>query len=200
MSYTGTEFKTLIGTQLNRADLTTLIPTFCDLAIKQLEEHCLWFQLASITVSTTAATKYVALPSGFLKVVLNGFRDTSGTPLIKTDWATLDYWQTYSAGTGEPDYYAIADKFYFYSIPDATYALPLQYYKSLGFPADGSSNSWTDDVWDMTMWETLKQAWLYLDNTKNQVKCEQEMTKCLNRYKSRSGKLTGKGSVTYRDF
>jgi hypothetical protein len=189
-----------IATHLNRTDLTTHIGTFCDLAVRELETNCLWFQLTSATVLTVASQGYAALPLGFIKEVKDGFRDTSGTPLVKTDWATLDYWQTYSGGTDEPDYYAIADKIYFYSIPNAVYSLPMQYYRRLGFPSAGFDNSWTDEVWDLTFWTALKHAWIYLRNIEEQGKCEKEIVKCLARYRKHSGKMTGKGSVTYREF
>lgn len=200
MSFTGTQFKALIATHLNRGDLTTLIVTFCSLAVKDLEDSCLWFLLATTTVPTVASTKYAALPAGFIKEVADGFQDTSGTPLMKETWARVDHWQRYSAGTGQPDYYAIADKFYFYPIPDAIYALPIQYYKSLGFPGDSATNAWTDDVWDLTLWATLKQAWIYLQNPNEQAKCEVEIAKRMRKYKSRSGSNTGRGTVRYREF
>jgi hypothetical protein len=200
MSYTGSAFKALIATHLNRSDLTGLIPTFCALAVKELEDSCLWFLLASGTVSTTAATKYVALPTGFIKEVKDGLQNVSGAPLTKETWAEIDHWQRYSAGTGEPSFYAIADKFYFYPIPDATYALPIQYYKSLGFPGDALTNAWTDDVWDLTFWATLKQAWVYLQNPNEQGKCEIQIAKRMIQYKGRSGKNTGRGTVRYREF
>lgn len=200
MAYTGTQFKALIATHLNRVDLTSLIPTFCALAVKELEDSCLWFQLASTTVSTTNAVKYVALPSGFIKEVKDGLQNVSGAPLDKETWAVVDHWQRYSGGTGEPQFYAIADKFYFYPIPNGVYAQPLQYYKSLGFPADGVSNAWTDDVWDATFWATLKQAWIYLQNPTEQLKCDAEIRRRMIQYKSRSGKNTGRGTVRYREF
>src|SRR5574340_1205677 len=195
MSYTGTQFKALIATHLDRSDLTALIPTFCALAVQELEDNCLWFQLAATTVPTVNATDYAAFPTGFIKEVKDGFRDTAGVALIKETWATVDYWQTYSKGTGLPDYYAVADKFYFYPIPNAIYALPIQYYKSLGFPGDALTNAWTNEVWDLTFWATMKQAWNYLDNPQNQAKCEREIAKRLMAYKSRSGHNTGKGRV-----
>lgn len=196
----GDTLRANIATHLNRTDLTSQIATFCTLAVAELEDSCFWFQLASTTVTTAAAVGYVALPTGFIKEVKDGFRDTSGVSLEKKDWATIDQWQRYSAGAGEPAHYAVADKFYLYSIPDAIYALPLQYYKKLGFPSGGFDNAWTTDVWDLTFWCALKHAWIYMDNPTNQSKCEKEMIKCLSKYKSRSGKITGKGRVTYREF
>ena len=200
MSYTGTTFQALIAAHLDRDDLTTKIATFCALAVQELEDNCFWFQLAATTVSTANATDYAAFPTGFIKEVKDGFRDTAGVSLRKETWEQIDYWQTYSKGTGLPDYYAVADKFYFYPIPDAIYAMPLQYYKSIGFPGASATNAWTDTVWDLTFWATMKQAWNYLDNQANQIKCEREISKRLMEYKSRSGKLTGKGTVKYRDF
>jgi hypothetical protein len=193
-------FKAMIATHLDRLDLTSQIVTFCDLAVQELEDYCLWFQLTSTTVPTVASTKYASLPTGFIKEVKEGLQNTSGAPLMKESWAEVDHWQRFNAGSGEPTYYAIADKFYFYPIPNAIYALPLQFYKRMGFPIDGESNDWVDEVWDLTFWAAMKQAWIYLQNPTEQAKAEIEMTRRLVKYKGRSGKNTGRGTVRYREF
>lgn len=199
MSYTAADFKALVATLLNRTDQTTNIATFCALAVQELENTDFWFLQTSSTVSTANATGYAALPTGFLREVKDGLRDTDGRPLYKESFAQIDEWQRTSASTGEPSHYAIADKFYFYPIPDAVYALPLLYYKSLGFPSS-TANAWTDTVWDLTLWETLKQAWLYLKNPQEVAAAEMEKVKRLAQYKHRSGKLTGRGTVRYKEF
>jgi len=200
MSYTGTTFKALVATLLDRTDLTTSIVTWCGQAVKELEEECFWFQLASTTVSTADGVGYASLPTGFLRELKDGFRDTDGDALIKESWSRVDYWQKFDTSEAEPEWYAIADKFYFFHIPDSIYALPLQYYKSLGFPADGVSNAWTDEVWDLTLHTVMEKAWSYLNNTSETAKSVNEKILALNRYRSRSGKLTGRGTVRYRDW
>jgi len=200
---TGAAFKTAILTHVNRSGdtvLTAVIPTLCDLAVKELQKHGFWFQLTSTTVSTAAATKYAALPTGFVREVLNGFRTVGGTALDKRTWAEVDYWQRSSAGTGEPDYFAIADKFYFYPIPDAIYALPLQYYTALAFPGDSASNAWTDDVWDLTFYSVLELVWDYLGNQEEKAKAMAHKGKLLAQARALSGKHVSTGRVTYRDW
>ena len=199
MSYTGTTFKALIAAHLNRDDLSNQIATFCELAVKKLERERFWFQMTSTTVATTAAQTYLSLPSGFIQEIIDGFRDTSGRSLKKETWAQVDYWQRRSAGTGEPDYYAIADKFYFYPIPNATYSLVLQYYKSLGFPTT-LTNAWTDDAWDLTFWATMEEAWNYLGNQEELVKAIMQKNLRLAELRSLSGKHVSKGQVRYRNF
>lgn len=196
----GTDFKTSIATYFNRDDLTSQIATAAALAVKKLERNKFWFQLASTTIACSSGVSYASMPSGFIDVIYEGFKDTNGRSLKKSDWATLDTWITYSGGTGEPNNFAIADKFYFYPIPDSTYALPLQYYKSLGFPGDTSSNAWTDTVYDLTYWATIEEVWRYLRNTQEQMKAEQQKNTVLRQVKSQSGKLTGKGRVEYKEF
>lgn len=199
MSYTASAFQALVATHLNRVDLTSQIATFCAMAVQELEDHCFWFQLTSTTVSTANATDYTALPTGFIREVKDGVRDTAGKPLLKETWEQVDNWQHYSKGTGLPQYYAIADKFFWYPIPNATYAMPLLYYQSLGFPTS-TVNAWTDQVWDLTFFTTMAQAWFYLGNVTEQQKCEAQKAILLARYKSRSGKLTGRGTVRYKEF
>lgn len=200
MSYNGAQFKALVATHLNRSDLTSLIATFCALAVQKLERECLWFQLTSSTLSTTVAVKYVALPTDFVREIKDGVRDTSGYPLVKETWEQIDYWQRRNADTGEPDYYAIADKFYFYPIPNTTYALPIQYHKSLGFPGDSVSNAWTNEAWDLTLWATLEEAWLYLNNQEEMTKAQTQKWQRLAEIRSLSGKHTGTGQIVYRDW
>jgi hypothetical protein len=198
MSYTAAAFQAMVATLLNRADQTSNIATFCALAVQELENTDFWFLLTSGTVSTANAVKYAALPTGFIREVKDGVLNTSGMPLAKETWAEIDNRQR-TGGVGEPASYAIADKFYFYPIPNAVYALPLLYYKSLGFPSS-TANAWTDTVWDLTLWETLRQAWLYLKNPQEVAACEIEVSRRMAKYKSRSGKLTGRGTVRYKEF
>lgn len=196
----GADFKSAIATYFNRSDLTSMIVTCAALAVKKLERERFWFQLTSSTVSTTATTEYVAYPSDFLDLVEDGLKDTSGTALLKTDWATLDHWIRYSAGTGEPDWFALADKIYLYPIPDAIYALPIQYVKTLGFPGDALDNYWTDEVYDLTYWATIEELWKYLRNPNEETKARAQKLLILKDVRSMSGKLTGTGRVEYQDY
>lgn len=196
----GSTFKTMVATHLNRDDMTAIIATCCDLAVKKLERECLWFQMSSTSVATAASTGSAALPSGFIRELKDGFRDTSGVALKKEKWSKIDYWQRYSAGGGEPDHYAIADKFYFYPIPDTIYALPLQYYKSLGFPANDASNAWTDQVYDLTFWQALEEIWRHIGDDAEMLKARAMKTEILRDVGSQSGRLVGVGRVEYKEY
>lgn len=196
----GAEFKSMIATYLNRTDMTSMIATASALAVKKLEREGLHLQYTSTTLTTTNAQSYLSYPSGFLLELFDGLKDSSGSSLLKTDWATLDHWIRHSAGKGEPDWYALADKIYFYPIPDAAYTLTIQYIKALGFPGDSTSNCWTDQYYDATYWATIEEMWKHLRNTDEEVKAKTQKLLVLKDLKSMTGKLVGTGQVQYRDY
>jgi hypothetical protein len=196
----GAALKTMIEGHFNRTDLTSVVASMAAVAVKKLERDGYWFQQASTTVATTPGTSYVSYPSDFVMEMQDGLKDTSGNSLLKTDFTTIDQWIRYSAGSGLPSYYALADKIYLYPIPDATYNLPILYQKSLGFPADTSSNAWSVDAYDVTFWATVEEVWRYLRNTEEEAKARVQKGLLLKDLRHQSGRITGTGQVVYRDF
>lgn len=197
---TGSAFKTMVANHLNRTDLTSIIATMSAVAVKKLEREGFWFQQSSTTVTTTSGTSTVNYPSDFIMELIDGFKDTGGSPLIKSDLATVDAWIRYSASSGLPSWYAMSDKIYLYPIPDAAYALSLLYIKSLGFPGDSSTNAWTDAAYDLTFWATIEETWRYLRNMEEQQKAMAQKLLVLKDIRGQSGRLTGTGQVEYRDY
>ena len=138
------------------------------MAVRELEKECLYFQIAETTVPTVAGQSYVALPTDFVRQIdkeigeclLRGAR----YPMKPMGYPDINYLINTFASPSEPYYFCITDKIKLHPIPNAIYSLSFSYYKSLGFPADGASNAWTDDASDLTFWTALEYAWRYLRN------------------------------------
>lgn len=196
---TGTAFKTMVASVLNRTDMTNIIATMSAVAVKKLEREKFWFQYASTSLAATAAQTSVSYPSDFLFEVADGLNDSAGVPLEKKDLATLTHWQVYSPSTGSKNaYYAMADAIYLY--PNQASTNTMRYIKSLGFPADTSSNAWTDTVYDLTMWATVEEVWRYLRNTEEQSKAQAQKLLILKDIRYQSGQIVGTGRVEYQEF
>jgi hypothetical protein len=93
----------------------------------------------------------------------------------------------------------MAEKIYFYPIPDTAYVLPLKFYKALAFPTT-TANAWTDDVWDLTFWSVLEEVWQYLGNTDEMTKAVMKKTECLGRHRNRQGVNEGVGTIKATRF
>lgn len=196
---TGSAFKTMVASHFNRSDLTNVIATMAAMAVVKLEREKFWFQLASTTIAVTAGSSAISYPSDFVDEVQDGYKDSDGNPLTKEDWAQVDHWQKYSGDTAsKPAYYALGASIHPYPMGADTQT--MQYYKSLGFPADTSSNAWTTTVYDLTFWMTIEQVWHYLRNTEEETKAKANRLIALADARSLSGRLTGIGRVEYQEF
>lgn len=205
--YTGATFKTLVANHLNRTDLTSLIPDFCALAIKELEKKKLWFQLVhQATLPTVANTGYSDLPTDFLFEIEKEIGESMVMPptnytLTKMDYPSIIYYQS-AQGTPEqePYYFAIMDKVYWYPIPNAIYNVKFSYYKHLAFPADGVGNDWTDTVWDMTFWAAIEEAWRYLGNPGEMAAARERKDKKMGEYLNQFGQRQAVGRIRLTSF
>jgi hypothetical protein len=194
-------FKTRIADHLNRTDLTSQIPNFVTLAIKRLEKEKLYFQQEFATVATVASTAYASLPTDFLQDIRDGLIDSNGTPITKANWKTVMADQA-AGNTGEPKYYCVMKgRIYFMSIPDAIYSYRFLYYKSLtALSLDADTNDWLSTAWDATFHATLCEAWKYLNNDGEIQKEYANMQEKLMPLRSISGKITGSGTIAYREY
>lgn len=208
--YTGAQFKTAVATHLNRTDLTSLIPDFCALAVKELEKKKLWFQIVHQTpVSTTINVAYSSLPTDFLFEIEKEIGETLVMPptnysLTKIDYPSIIYFQTAGATNEKPYYFSITDRIDWYPIPDQTYTLTnapqMSYYKHLPFPDDATYNAWTDDVWDLTFWAVIEEASRYLENETMLAKAHERMEKKLAEYQNQYGLRQAVGRVRLTRF
>lgn len=166
MSTLGT-VKANISTLLRRTDLDSEIAIAVARAIQHYERETFIFnETRSTSLTTTANTKTVTLPTDFVRVdklmitVNNAVYAVLPAPGGIGELETLYF---SSSNTGPPSRYAIyATAFYFYPIPDATYTLTLDYVKRLAALGDSDSNAWTTDAEDLiearAMWWVQSQV------------------------------------------
>jgi hypothetical protein len=190
-SYSGSTFKALIATHLNRSDLTTQIVTFCDMAVKTLEREGLWFQITDVVIPTVPTQSYVALPTDFVKQIDKeigeGLIDHLGYSLKPVSYRDMVYLKKTNTTAGDPCYFSVNDVIDLNPTPSAIKNLTFSYYKYYGFPSDLVINVWTSAAWDLTFWAVMEEAWRYLGNT-------DEMTKAGTMKLKRLGELQTDGS------
>lgn len=167
MSTLGT-VKANIATLLRRTDLDSEIAIAVARAIQHYEREVFTFnETRSTSLTTTASTKTVTLPTDFVRAdklmitVNNAVYEVLPTPGGIGELEALYF---SSSNTGAPSRYAIyAGAFYFYPIPDQAYTLTLDYVKRLtALATDNDSNAWTADAEDLiearAMWWVQSQV------------------------------------------
>lgn len=139
---TYSELQTAVANHLHRTDLTSVIPTFI-----QLAEHKIFGALDSrkqdsvVSLTTIASQEYVALPDDFIN-----FR----TVACSETYQTLKYQapeqfarEFLSIDSGTPNNYTIVgDKMYLSPVPDAVYTLRCVYQAKVPTLSDSSTTNW----------------------------------------------------------
>lgn len=108
-----------IADWVNRSDLTTVIPTFIDLAEAKLKRRVFTMnEEASATLATVASQEYIALPADFNRMRSVYLGQDPRIKLRQVDLATLrDQW---SQAVGIPMVYALAQgRIYLAPTPNA---------------------------------------------------------------------------------
>lgn len=165
MAFTSySDLKTTIADYLARSDLTSIIPTFIQLAENRLRRELrIRPMLKVVTTSTTANDSTVELPSDFLEM-----RDlhinASPIHVLKYDTPTVFYRNSYSAITGKPTTYTtLAQEFQLAPIPDSAYTLQLLYYAAPTYLSDtNTSNVFLANCPDLLLYGALAEAAPYL--------------------------------------
>lgn len=133
--------QTAIANELNREDLTSVIPTWISLAeatFNRLVRH------RKMLCRATAAldTQYTALPSDFLEAK-NIQLNTS--PVTSLEFVTLEYADKLrsSYSTGAPKYYTvIGDTIEVVPNPGSEYTIELTYYKKVTALSSTATSNW----------------------------------------------------------
>jgi hypothetical protein len=175
--------KANIATLLRRTDLDAEIAIAVARAIQHYEREVFTFnETRSTSLTTTASTKTVTLPTDFVRAdkllitVNNAVYEVLPAPGGIGELEALYF---SSSNTGPPSLHAIyAGAFYLYPIPDQTYTLTLDYVKRLtAFSSDSDSNSWTTDAEELiearAMW--WLQSQIIHDNDAAQASQMREM-------------------------
>lgn len=136
--------------------ITAAVSTAISQSIAYYESSPWWFLETQDTATTSDGTEYYDAPSSIAstEVTITIQVQNNTYPLIKRTFQTLEDWYVRSTVfTGYPSDYAMwKNQIRLYPIPNGSYTLTYNYYRSLGAPTAGNSNAWTTDA------ETLIQA------------------------------------------
>ena len=133
------ELQTAIADFLNRDDLTSIIPTFIDMAEAQMAREIRHWRQEK-RVETTLDERYENLPTDFIEAIELSTDNNQRLTLISV--ADMQDRKEASSESGTPKYYRFtADQIEFYPAPTAssTATLSMQYYARV--PALSASNT-----------------------------------------------------------
>lgn len=158
------ELQTAIGDFLNRDDLTSVIPSFIDLAESQMQRDIHhWRREARDTVS--ASSQYTTLPNDFfrpIRVILQSkYRALdvmSGNEMADARYRRAD-------STGEPCNFAItAGELELLPTPDDTYTVEIVYETRIEALSDANTSNWVlTYAPDVYLYGALVHSAPYLD-------------------------------------
>jgi hypothetical protein len=160
------DLKTSIASYLARSDLTAQIPDFIKFAETRLRRELRIRQMISLaTITATAGTATVAIPSDFLEA-----RDfiVDGNPVQAMNYVSPALYSrnTRNAASGKPvDYTVLASTFKLAPAPDAAYTMTLTYYAAPAYLSDSNtSNLFLTVCPDLLLYAALVEAEPFLMN------------------------------------
>ena len=163
---TYSDLKTSIANYLARSDLTTQIPDFIKFAENRLRRELRIRQmLSATTITATAGTVTVTIPSDFLEA-----RDfvVNGNPVQPLNYVSPALYSRNSRGdvSGKPlDYTVLSNVFKLAPNPDSAYTLTLTYYAAPAYLSDSNtSNTFLTVCPDLLLYAALVEAEPFLMN------------------------------------
>jgi len=150
---------------LNRSDLTSVIPTFIQLAESQINRDLRhWKMETRATATIDAGDQYSQVPSDWIATIRMSIQGagTSVVDLISRA-AMADKREGAEDMSGRPEFYCHADgQFNFYPTPDADYTAELLYFAKVPDLASNSTNWLIQDAPDVYLYGTLIHSAPYL--------------------------------------
>jgi hypothetical protein len=167
---TYSELVSTVESYLARTDLTSIIPTFIQLAQDRMTRDLRTREMLKV-VTTTATDGTVELPTDFLEMREMHFQ---GNPPITLEYESPDkfFRDQLTTTSGLPYYYTIIGyEFQFAPTPDSSMVLQLLYYaKPTYISSTTSSNLYLANYSDALLYATLAEAEPYLmDDARIQV-------------------------------
>lgn len=185
------ELKTRIRLETNKDDIAasgeaeTALTTALTQAVEYYADEQFWFNRASGSGNTSAATATIALPAG-IRIPLSV--SYLGETLRKEH---LDKFQ-HRTETGQPMVWAENEgAIQLWPIPDATYSLSVFGTASTTLPADGASNIWTSEAVDLiaarTRFLLFRDIWRDMEGVQLAASAEGEALSRLRKETRRRG-------------
>lgn len=136
------ELKTTIADFLNRSDLTSVVPTFIDLAESQINRDVRHWRMEN-RAATTLTSQYLTRPTDWVqtqRIRINGGKDN----LELLSSAAMDERRAYADNiTGVPDGFRhIEDQFEFFPSPNANLPCELVYLQKIPALTDSNTTNW----------------------------------------------------------
>ena len=161
---TYSELVSTVESYLARADLTSIIPTFVQLAQERMTRDLRTREMLKVA-TTTATDSTVELPTDFLEMREIHFQ---GNPPITLEYESPDkfFRDQLTTTSGLPYYYTIiAYELQFAPAPDSSMTLQMLYYaKPTYISSTVSSNLYLANYSDALLYATLAEAEPYLMN------------------------------------
>lgn len=175
--------QTTVADYLNRTDLTSVVPTFINAAIKKLERKYDFPHMAVHTqITYTSGTYVMDNPiTNYKKLSSIWVIDSAGKyiPLIRTTTAdAISKYPNFTSDVGRPEYIAVASalettltpdieptlQLMLRPTPDGDYTIDIYAYQYS--PAlDGTTyttNWWTENAWEVALYAALVESKPYL--------------------------------------
>ena len=175
--------KTLVANYLDREDLTSSVPNFVTSAQRKIERgdpigidrpiiskgdfKCM---KAYATGALTSGSAYLTLPARYKTTQAFYVVSNSEYKLLnkKSLRAALTMFPDLSNDKDTPSIFATDDansRFVLRATPDSAYTYHLYYFNYLSeLSADGDTNWWTDNAWEMLLYGALMQAEPFMRN------------------------------------
>jgi len=160
-----TNLQSTVADFLNRSDLTSVIPTFIQLAESQINRDVRHYKMeARSSAQQDAGDEYMQVPADWLETIRMHVQGTGTTTLDLISRASMsDKREGAEDMSGRPQYYCHADgQFQLYPTPDAQYDIELLYYQKVPDLASNSTNWLLTSDPDVYLYGTLMHSAPYL--------------------------------------
>lgn len=160
-----TTLQSTVADYLNRTDLTSIIPTFIQLAEAQVNRDVRHYKMETRSTATIdAGDQYSQVPADWMETIRMIIQGTGTTVVNLISRAAMaDKRAGQEDMAGRPEYYAHADsQFNFYPTPDADYTMELLYFAKVPNLAANATNWLLSEAPDVYLYGTLMHSAPYL--------------------------------------
>lgn len=163
------DLKTKVADYIKRTDLTSVVPTFIQIAQRKIERQYN-FKYMEVRATTASSEAYLTLPARFKELIWfkvkdgNLYYDLNHTAPAHA----LSLYPDIVSNTGIPAYVATMtnqNEFLIRPTPDKSYTFDIYYYNYLAeLSADGDTNWLTNNAWELLLYGAMIEAELYMHN------------------------------------
>lgn len=164
---TYSELKSAIADELNRSDLTAVIPNFISLAEARLNRDLRVRQMIKRSnANTVAGSRYLAIPPDWQQA--KNLQITASGRTQQLEYMTLDFSDYYNAtqggATGIPKYYNFTGgEIELIPTPNGVYSVEMAYYGKVTPLSDTTTTNWLLTQWpDIYLYGALIHSAPYL--------------------------------------